>query len=107
MVNRCCGLAMILSVLPLGAATIGVSGQFSALFDTGQALAFTVSSSSFSTNAANFGLPLYPTEVGFVFVSAPVDSLSQIAAVLESGDGSISASFGAPLSFVAGTFQGT
>jgi hypothetical protein len=45
--------------------------------------------------------------VGFVFASAAEDSLAQIQAVLESGDGSVSVSFGAPLSFVPGMFQGS
>jgi len=100
-------LAVILAALPLGAGTVDVSAQVSALLDTGNTLSFTVPSRNFSIDAASFGLPIYPTEVGFVFVSAPVDSLAQIAAVLESGDGSVSVSFGAPLSFVPGMFQGS
>jgi hypothetical protein len=98
---------MILSALPLGAGTINVSSQVSALFDTGDELSFTVSSASFGINAANFGLPEYPTAVEFTFVSAPEDSPAQFEAVLESGDDSVSVSFGAPLSFIPGSFQGS
>jgi hypothetical protein len=100
-------LTVILVALPLGAGTIDVSGQVSALLDTGDALSFTVPSWNFGINAGNYELPVYPTSVAFVFASAAEDSLAQIQAVLESGDGSVSVSFGAPLSFVPGTFQGS
>jgi hypothetical protein len=100
-------LAVILVALPLGAGTIDLSAQVAALLDTGDALSFTVPSWNFGINAGNYGLPVYPTSVGFVFASAAEDSLAQIQAVLESGDGSVSVSFGAPLSFVPGMFQGS
>jgi hypothetical protein len=106
MVYRWYGLAAILSALPLGAGTINVSTQVSALFDTGDELSITVPSWNFSTHAADFGLPVYPTEVQFTFVSAPEDLPGQFEAVLESGDDSLSVSFGA-LSFVPGSFQGS
>ena len=107
MAYRWCGLAVILVALPLSAGTINVSAQVAALLDTGDALSFTVPASNFGFNAGHYGIPVYPTSVGFVFVSAAEDPLAQIAAVLESGDGSVSVSFGAPLSFVPGTFQGS
>ena len=106
MAYRWYGLAVILSALPLAAGTIDVSTQASALLDTGDELSFTVPSWNFGIDAANFGLPEYPTSVGFVFVSDSVDSLAQFEVVLESGDGSVSVSFGAPLSFTPGMFQG-
>jgi hypothetical protein len=99
-------LAVILSALPLGAGTVDVSAQVSVLFGTGDQLSITVPSRNFGINAANFGLPVYPTEVEFTFVSAPEDSPGQFQAVLESGDDSVSVSFGAPLSFVPGMFRG-
>ena len=94
-------------MLPLGAGTIDVSTQVSALFDTGYELSFAVPSWNFGINAGNYELPVYPTSVAFVFASAAEDSLAQIQAVLESGDGSVSVSFGAPLSFAPGMFQGS
>ena len=97
---------MILSVLPLAAGTIDVSTHTSAWLDTGDRLSFTVPSWNFGINAANLGLPQYPTSVGFVFVSAAEDSLAQFEAILESGDGSVSVSFGVPLSFIPAMFQG-
>jgi hypothetical protein len=106
MAYRWFGLAVILSVLPLGAGTINVSTQASALLDTGDELSFTVPSWNFGINAANFGLPEYPTSVEFLFVSDSVDLPAQVEVVLESGDGSVSVSFGAPLSFTTGMFQG-
>jgi hypothetical protein len=104
-----CGLAVILSALPLAAGTIesDVSAQVSASLNTGDALWFTVPSWNFGIDAANFGIPEYPTSVGFVFVTASEDSLAQVEAVLVSGDGSVSVSFGAPLSFVPAMFQGS
>jgi hypothetical protein len=107
MAYRWCGFAAILVALPLGAGTIHVSAQVEALLDTGDALSFTVPSWNFGLYAEQYGLPVYPTSVEFVFVSAAEDSLARIAAVLESGDGSVSVSFGAPLRFVPGTFQGS
>src|ERR1035437_149779 len=109
MTYRWCGLAVILSALPLAAGTIesDVSAQVSALLNTGDALWFTVPSWNFGINAAHYGLPEYPTSVGFVFVTVAEDSLAQVEAVLVSGDGSVSVSFGAPLSFVPTLFQGS
>jgi len=107
MAHRWCRLAVILVALPLGAETINVSAQVAALLDTGDALSFTVLSSNFGINARKYGLPVYPTEVEFTFVSDPVNSPTQFQVVLESGDDSVSASFGATLSFVPGTFRGS
>ena len=109
MTYRWCGLAVILSALPLAAGTIesDVSAQVSALLNTGDALWFTVPSWNFGIDAAHYGLPEYPTSVGFVFVTVAEDSLAQFEAVLVSGDGSVSVSFGAPLSFVPALFQGS
>ena len=107
MVYRWYGLAVILSALPLSAGTINVSAQASALLNTGDALSFTVPSWNFGINAAYYGLPEYPTSVGFMFESAAEDSLAQVEVILISGDGSVSVSFGAPLSLVPGMFQGS
>jgi hypothetical protein len=106
MLHRWFGLAAIFAALPLTAGTIDVSAQVSALLDTGDNLLITVPSWNFSINAARFGIPVYPTEVQFTFVSAPQNSPGQFEAVLESGDDSVWVSFGAPLSFVPGSFQG-
>ena len=99
-------MAVILSVLPLGAGTIDVSTQASVFLDTGDALSFTVPSWNFGIDAAKFGLAEYPTRVGFLFASLPEGSPGQFEVVLESDDGSVSVSLGAPLSFTTGMFQG-
>jgi hypothetical protein len=102
-------LAVILCALPLAAGIIetDVSAQVSASLNTGDALWFTVPSWNYGINATHYGLPEYPTSVGFVFVTASEDSLAQVEAVLVSGDGSVSVSFGVPLSFVPAMFQGS
>ena len=100
-------MAVILSVLPLGAGTIDVSTQASVFLGTGDALSFTVPSWNFGIDAVKFGLAEYPTQVGFMFASLPEGSPGQFEVVLESGDGSVSVSFGTPLSFTSGIFQGT
>jgi hypothetical protein len=105
MTYRWYGLAVFLSVLPLGAGTIDVSTQASVFLNTGDELSITVPSWNFSMDAANFGLPVYPTQVGFTFASVPEGSAGQFEVVLESRDGSVS--LGAPLSFITGIFQGT
>jgi hypothetical protein len=107
MAFRWYGLAAILSALPLAAGTIGVSTHASALLNTGDALSFTVPSWNFSIDAANFGLPEYPTSVAFEFVSDSANLQAQVDVVLASGDGSVSVSFGAQLSFAPGMFQGS
>jgi hypothetical protein len=107
MTYRWFGLAVLLSAMPLGAGTVIVSSQVVALFGTGDELSISVSSKNFGVHAAEFGLPEYPTQVEFTLVSAPEDSPGQFDAVLESGDDSVSVSFGAALSFVSGIFQGS
>ena len=107
MAYRWCGLAVVLVALPLGAGTINVSAQVAAPLDTGDALSFTVPSWNFGIDAAHFGLPAYPTQVEFTFVSDPVDSPAQFEVVLESGDDSVSVLFDAVMSFIPGTFQGS
>jgi hypothetical protein len=107
MAYRWYGLAVFLSVLPLGAGTIDVSTQASVFLDTGDTLSITVPDWNFNIDAAKFGLPVYPTHVGFTFVSVPESSPGQFEAVLESGDGSVSVSFDAPLSFETGMSQGS
>jgi hypothetical protein len=96
-----------LAVLPLGAATIDVSTTTTALLHPGDSLRFDFLSWNFSIHALSFGLPAYPTQVGFLFVTAPTDSAAQFDATLESKDGSVSVPLGVPLSFVPGVFRGS
>jgi hypothetical protein len=100
-------LAVALSALPLTGATIDVSTYTSVSLGTGDELLFTVPAWNFSTYAADYGLAPYPTAVEFTFVSAVQNSPGQFEAALTSGDSSVSVSFGAPLSFMPGMFQGS
>jgi hypothetical protein len=96
---------VVVAALPLGAGTIDVSSTTTAVLHSGESLRFEVLTWNFSTLAAGLGVPEYPTEVGFVFVSAPTDSTGWFEAALGSGDGSVSAAFGGPLSFAPALFQ--
>jgi len=103
-----CGLARdsVSAAARRGTIESDVSAQVSASLNTGDALWFTVPSgiSASTRRIRNSGVPY---SVGFVFVTASEDSLAQVEAVLVSGDGSVSVSFGAPLSFVPAMFQGS
>ena len=61
----------ILAAPSIGAATIDVSAETSAVVHTGDTLVFHLLTWNFGVNAAAFGLPEYPTEVNFALVSAP------------------------------------
>jgi hypothetical protein len=110
--HKCAGLAVlslaVLTMLSLNAtaATIGVSPAATAVL-TGDSLSFEVFTWNFAVNAAAFGLSPYPTDVRFLFVSAPLDGPTEFEAALQSEDGSVSAGFGGPLSFTPGTLTGS
>lgn len=101
-----CGWFIWLAALPLGAGTIEVSSAPTATLHAGDALTFGVADWNFAVQAAHFGLPQYPTHIGFTFVSAPVNETGQFIAILGSNDGSVEVAFDAPLSFIPGSFQG-
>ncbi len=90
----------------LGASTLDVSTQTSAVMHTGDTLVFQLSTWNFAANTAAFGLPAYPAAVNFALVSAPLGGAGTFAATLESADGSVSVAFG-DLAFATGYFQGT
>ncbi|HWB86846.1 MAG TPA: hypothetical protein VG675_22060 [Bryobacteraceae bacterium] len=91
----------------LHASTIDVSTANTATLETGDSLQFQFGSSNYCTNAQLYGAPLYPTYVGFVFVSGVLDPSAQFAAELESADGSVSKWFDSPLTFAPGQFYGS
>ena len=96
----------ILSAPSIGAATIDVSADTSATVRTGDTLVFHLLTSNFALDAARFGLPLYPSEVSFALVSAPLGANGEFAATLESADRGVSVAFG-DLTFGPGYFQGS
>ncbi len=96
----------ILAAQTMGAATIDVSAETGAVVHTGDTLVFHLFTGSFNASAAAFGLPAYPTDVNFAFVSGPVSGAGDFAATLESADGGESLAFGT-LSFSLGYFEGS
>jgi hypothetical protein len=105
--NQRLGLYLaILSAPSIGAVTIDVSAHTSATVRTGDTLVFHLLTSNFGLNAATFGLPVYPSEVSFALVSAPLSGGGTFAATLESGDRGASLAFG-NLTFGPAHFQGS
>jgi hypothetical protein len=96
----------ILSSPSIGAATIDVSADTGAIVRTGDTLVFHLLTSNFALDATAFGLPVYPSEVSFALVSAPLGVDVTFAATLESADRGVSLAFG-DLNFAPGYFQGS
>src|SRR6185369_17918903 len=102
-------LALCLAILSgpsIGAATIDVSADNSAIVRTGDALVFHLLTWNYAVDAAALGLPLYPSEISFALVSAPLGVNGGFAATLESADRGVSIAFG-DLNFTPGYFQGS
>jgi hypothetical protein len=105
------GIYLAILVAPaIGAATIDVSADVSsmssAVVHTGDTLVFQLLTWNFGVNAAAFGLPVYPTDVSFALVSAPLSVAGGFAATLESADRAVSVAFDS-LTFGPGSFQGS
>jgi hypothetical protein len=96
----------IVSAPSIGAATVDVSADTSAIVRTGDTLVFHLLTWNYAVDAAAFGLPLYPSEVSFALVSAPLGVNGGFAATLESADRGVSIAFG-DLNFTPGYFQGS
>lgn len=90
----------------MGASTIDISRETSAVVRTGDTLVFHMFTWNFGVNAASLGLPVNPTDVSFAFVSAPLSGAGTFAATLESADRAVSVAFGNP-TFSRGSFQGS
>jgi hypothetical protein len=101
------GLCLAILVAPaVGAATIDVSAETSAVVHTGDTLVFQLLTWNYGVNAAVFDLPLYPTDVNFTLVSAPLSVAGGFAATLQSADRAVSVAFDS-LTFGPGYFQGS
>jgi hypothetical protein len=99
----------ILAAPAMRAGTIDVSTATSVVVRTGDTLVFHLLTWNFGVNAAAFGLPVYPTDVNFALVSAPLQSTvsgGEFAATLESADHAVSVGFG-NLTFSPGYFEGS
>ena len=96
----------ILFASSMGAATIDVSADTSAIVRTGDTLVFHLLGSSFAVAATAYGLPANPSEVSFALVSAPLTADSEFSATLESADRRVSLAFG-DVTFRPAYFQGS
>ena len=110
MKTQCCGFMLAswmlsYAVLPLDAGSIDVSTEATAWLNPNDTLTFEIPFGTYSLAASQYRLSVYPTEVGIVFVSAPVDAPGQFDAALQSADGSAEDAFGAALSFISGEYS--
>jgi hypothetical protein len=97
---------VVLLALPLHAGTIAdATSATSVLLEPGDSLAFQVLCWNFGYNATSFALDLYPTDIIFTFVTAPVSEFATLSAWLASPGGSASADFAGPLVFTPGLFS--
>src|SRR5258708_39041810 len=88
----------------IGASTIDLSTETSAVVHTGDTLVFQLLSWNFAVDAAAFGLSAYPAEVNFALGSAPLGAAGESAATLPPAGPSGSLAFGG-LPFGPGFFQ--
>src|ERR1039458_10810242 len=95
----------ILAAPAMGAATVDVSSETSTVVHTGDTLAFELLTWNYGVNAASFGLPIYPTDVNFELVSAPLSMAGGFAVTLESAGRAVAGKVGSP-SFGPGYIQG-
>ena len=99
-------LPVFLLALSLPAATVSETDS-TANLHAGDALAFQVLAWNFGFNASRFGLPHYPTDINFSFVTAPVDGDVPFSAWIEAPDGSTVIPFAGTLSFIPGLLSST
>jgi hypothetical protein len=92
---------MLWLAVSMSAATIGDT-ETSVTLQTGDKLAFEIVTSNFGINAARLGLLADPTDVSFVFATAPMGSDVPFSAWIESSDGAVSIPFAGPLYFTPG-----
>jgi hypothetical protein len=94
----------ILAALAMGATILDVSDETSTVVHTGDTLILQLLTWNFGVNAAGQDQPLYPTDVNFALVSAPLSGAAGFAATLESADGTVSLALG-DLMFGPGNLQ--
>ena len=106
MVWRLTLLAIALSAMTLGATTIiDVSSANTVWLGPDDELSFRIPSWNYGLYAVQYGLPVFPTGVSFVLVSAAADSAAQFDVGLQSADGSISETSGEPLRLSPGVIS--
>ena len=88
----------------MGASILDVSAETSTAVQTGDTLTIQLFTWNYKVNAARQNQPLYPTDVTFDLVSAPLIGNVGFDATLESADGKASFALGG-LTFVPGDLQ--
>jgi len=99
-------LPVLLLAMSLPAATISDTDTTADLH-SGDALTFQVLTWNFGFNAARFGLPHYPTDISFSFVTAPADGDVPFSAWIQAPDGSTALPFAGALFFAPGLLSST
>jgi hypothetical protein len=94
----------ILAAPAMGASILDVSAETSIVVHAGDTLMFQLLTWNFGVNAARQNQPLYPTDVNFSLVSAPLSGPAGFAAALESADGKVAVALG-DLTFGPGNLQ--
>ena len=74
----------------MGASILDVSSETSIVVRAGDTLIFQLLTGNFGVNAALQNQSLYPTDVNFAFVTAPLSEAAGFAASVESADGTVS-----------------
>jgi hypothetical protein len=91
--------------LPLGASTIGVSGDTDIVLNTGDELLFQVSIQDYQKAASVYGAPLFPLNLSFLLVTEPTASTATFQGGIESFFNGASEAFAGDLSFQPGSFD--
>jgi hypothetical protein len=100
-----CSWLFIAAALPLGASSIGVSGDSSIVLNTGDELMFQVSIQDYQNAASVYGAPLFPQSLEFQLVTELTASPATFVGGIESLSGNISEVFSADLSFQTASFD--
>jgi hypothetical protein len=99
-------LAVAFSLCAIASANvIDVSSQTTQLLQSGDALEFFFSDTSYAAHASAMGLSPYPGKLSFVFVSAAGSDHGSFTAELETPSGDFSAPFPAPVAWTSGYIQ--
>ena len=85
------GICVAMLAAPaMGVTILDVSSETSLVVHTGDSLIFQLLTWNFGVNAARQNLSLYPTDLNFALVSAPLSGAAGFTASVESADGTVS-----------------
>ena len=85
------GICVAMLAAPaMGVTILDVSSETSLVVHTGDTLIFQLLTWNFGVNAARQNLSLYPTDLNFALVSAPLSGAAGFTASVESADGTVS-----------------